>query len=161
MLAIGTSGHRRFAGAKQQTKNSSLPEGMASAILCTHATAVQSLADERGRSSLPTTCLPIVAGASLLAPIHSFQIPKSEIPRIQGRANCPNRADLPPASRRLSARTSSSSSCQSHRKISISRPASPQGGRVESDGRLSRCDAFPAAPPRRTGRADVPHPALL
>ncbi len=45
-------------------------------------------------------------------------------------------------------------SCSSHPKNSNSRPASPQGGRVESDGRLSQSDAFPVTPPRRTGRAD-------
>ena len=45
-------------------------------------------------------------------------------------------------------------SCSSHPKTSISRPASLQGGRVESDGRLSQSDAFPVTPPRRTGRAD-------
>ena len=65
MLAISPSGHIRLAGAKQQTKNSNLPEGAASAILNYRNTpAVQSVADERGRSSLPTTGIPIVAGAS-------------------------------------------------------------------------------------------------
>ncbi|OPZ68838.1 MAG: hypothetical protein BWY82_02429 [Verrucomicrobia bacterium ADurb.Bin474] len=77
-LAISPAGHLRFARANQQTKNSSLPEGVASAILNFHNhRAVQSLADERGRSSLPKTALPIVAGASLLAPY--FLLPNPEI----------------------------------------------------------------------------------
>ena len=59
-----------------QEINSPLPEGLASAILFCHTPpALHSLADERGRSSLPAT---------------------ANFPRIQGRARCPHRAALLP-----------------------------------------------------------------
>ncbi|OPZ70370.1 MAG: hypothetical protein BWY82_02089 [Verrucomicrobia bacterium ADurb.Bin474] len=48
---------------------SPLPEGVASAILYCHTHQPSyRMADERGLSSLPSTALPIAAGASLLAP---------------------------------------------------------------------------------------------
>jgi len=59
-----------------QEINGPLPEGVASAILFCHTPpALHSLADERGRSSLPAT---------------------ANFPRIQGRARCPHRAALLP-----------------------------------------------------------------
>ena len=68
---------------------------MASAILNFHNhRAVQSVADERGRSSLPTTALPIVAGASCSRPFTPSKSRNLKSPE-PGRANRPGELLFP------------------------------------------------------------------
>ena len=122
MLAISPSGQIRCADANQQIKNPNLWEGVASAILRNHTqTAVQSLADERGRSSLPTTANLTQPGCPtpMGLPASENTHPKARDPR------CPRLGEVSPMSRFCLCALSISARESLRFPIAI-RPASPE-----------------------------------